>query len=109
MKKCLLEADASGLVVRCRSPLEPIACYVGNDKMTSDTGDAIQFWVHRRLEREALVDGKVLVDWQFDAIEWEAMYAALHSVPQIKFNSGPVNRYGISLVQIISIHDGRRW
>ncbi len=83
MKKCLLEADASGLVVRCQFPLEPIACYVGKDKMTSDTWDAIQFWAHCRLAREALVDGKVLVDWQFDAIEWEAMYAALHSMPQM--------------------------
>ncbi len=82
-KKCLLEADASGLVVHCRFSLEPIACYVGKDKMTSDTEDTIQFWAHCRLAREALVDGKVLVEWPFDAIAWEAVYAALHCVPQM--------------------------
>jgi hypothetical protein len=50
--------------------------------MTSDTGDAIQFW-DCRLAREALVDDKVLVERQFDAIVWEAMYAVLHSMPQM--------------------------
>jgi hypothetical protein len=65
-KKCLLEAAASGLVVHYQFPLKPMACYVGKDKMTSDTGDTIQFWAHHRLAREALVDGKVLVEWQFN-------------------------------------------
>ncbi len=51
--------------------------------MTSDTGDTIQFWAHHRLSREALVDGKCLVEQQFDAIVWEAVYASLHSVPQM--------------------------
>ncbi len=40
-KKCLWEADASGLVVRCRFLLEPVACHMGKDKMTSDTGGAM--------------------------------------------------------------------
>ncbi len=51
--------------------------------MTSDTGDAIQFWAHHRLAREALVDGKVLVAQKFDAIAREAVHTALHSVPQM--------------------------
>jgi hypothetical protein len=107
-KKCLLEADASGLVVRCWFPLEPIACYVGKDKMTSDTGDAIQFWVHRRLAREALVDGKVLVEQQFDAIAWEAVYAALHSMPQL-FQLWACKQVWDIAGTNFYVHDGTRW
>ena len=30
-------------------PLEPVGIFVGNQKMTSDSGDHIRFWAHRRL------------------------------------------------------------
>jgi hypothetical protein len=49
--------------------------------MTTDMGDAIQFWAHRWLAREALVDGKVLYKHQFNLIAWEAVYTSLHGVP----------------------------
>ena len=62
-------------------PLEPIACFVGKEKMTSDSGELLRFWAHRRLAREALVDSKLLNIRQFDAIAWDAMYAGLHAVP----------------------------
>jgi hypothetical protein len=61
-KRRLLEADATEQPVRQRFLLEPIVCYVKKDKMTMDTEDAIQFWAHSRLAREALVDGKVLYE-----------------------------------------------
>ena len=51
--------------------------------MTSDSGDLLWFWTHRRLAREALVDGNVLDTCQFDAIAWDAVYARLHSVPPL--------------------------
>jgi hypothetical protein len=82
-KRRLLEADATEQPVRWRFPLEPIVCYVGKDKMTTDMGDVIQFWAHRRLARDALVDGKVLYERQFNLIAWEAVYASLHGVPQM--------------------------
>jgi hypothetical protein len=82
-KQRLLEADAMELPVRWQFPLEPIVCYVRNKKMIMDMGDAIRFWVHRRLAREALVDGKVLYGRQFNLIAWEAVYAGLHGVPQM--------------------------
>jgi hypothetical protein len=45
----LLEADAMEQPVRQKLPLELIVCYVRKDNMTTDMGDAIQFWAHRRL------------------------------------------------------------
>ncbi len=81
-KKCLMEADISGPPSdRRRFPLESIACFVGKNKITSDAGDAVRFWAQRRLAREALVDGKVLLERQFDVIAWEAVYEGLRSVP----------------------------
>jgi hypothetical protein len=62
-------------------PLEPIACFVGKEKLTSESGDLLRFWMHRRLAREALVDSKVLNIRQFDAIAWDAVYDGLHLVP----------------------------
>ena len=64
-------------------PLEPIACFIGKEKMTSESEDLICFWTHRRLAREALVDSKVLNIRQFDAIAWDAVYEGLHSVPTL--------------------------
>jgi hypothetical protein len=82
-KRQLLEASVTELPGRQRFPLEPIACFVGKNKMTSDTSDKIRFWAHRRLAREAMVDSKILLGRQFDGIAWEAVYDALHSVPQM--------------------------
>ena len=82
-KRRLLEADATGHCGRRRFPLEPIACFVGREKMTTDTGEAIRFWAHRRLAREALVEGKILSGRQFDLIAWEMVSTALHSTPRI--------------------------
>jgi hypothetical protein len=83
-KRCLMEADAAGPGVELRQfPLEPIACFVGKNKITSDAVVAIRFWAQRRLAREALVEGKILTGEQFDAVAWEAVYEALRSVPQM--------------------------
>jgi hypothetical protein len=72
-KRRLLEADATELPVWQRFPLEPIVCYVRNKKMTTDMGDVVRFWAHRQLVREALVDGKVLYECQFNLIAWDAV------------------------------------
>ena len=64
-----------------RLPLEPIVCFVGKEKMTMDTSEVISFWAHQQLAREALVDGKVLLERQFDVITRGLVSDALHSVP----------------------------
>ena len=33
-------------------PLEPVAIFVGNKKMTSDTGERMRLWAHRQLTRQ---------------------------------------------------------
>ncbi len=82
-KRRLLEANATELPGIRRFPLEPIACFVGKNTMTTDTSDAIRFWAHPRLAREAMVDRQILFERQFDAIAGEAVFDALHNLPQM--------------------------
>ena len=80
-KRALLNVvDTATPEKRC-FPLEPIAIYIGKEKLTSNSGDLLQFWTHRRLAREALVEAKVLTIRQFDEIAWDAVYTGLNSVP----------------------------
>ncbi len=64
-------------------PLEPIICYLGKEKVTSDAGEAVQIWAHRRLAHKAFVDGKILTGAQFDVVVWEVVYDALHWAPHM--------------------------
>ena len=32
--------------------LKPVVIFVGNEKMTSNTGDSLQLWFHKQLEKE---------------------------------------------------------
>ena len=82
-KWALLNVVNTATPVKQGFPLEPIACFIGKEKLTLDSGDLLRFWAHRRLAREALVDSKVLNTLQFDAIAWDAVHTGLHSVPTL--------------------------
>jgi hypothetical protein len=83
-KSTLREAyELLGHLVSKRFPLEPIVCFVGREKMTSNCGDSVQFWAHRRLAREAFINSKLMTRLQFDLVAWEPVYDGLHKVPQM--------------------------
>jgi len=70
-------------------PLEPICMYVGDEKMTTDTGQLIRFTAHHQLARHFLTTptkkgGEAILSIeQFDEVDWPAVNAALHSVPKL--------------------------
>ena len=82
-KRQIYNTDVAAPVRRQHFPLEPICCFIGMDKMTSDTGASLHFWAHKALARETLSLGKVLTTRQFDLVAWEYVYAALHEVPRL--------------------------
>ena len=82
-KRALLDVVDTATPEKRGFPLEPITCYIGKEKLTSNSGDLLWFWAHRRLAREALVDSNVLNIRQFDVIAWDAVYTGLHSVPTL--------------------------
>ena len=64
-------------------PLEPVAIFVGNEKMTSDTGERIRFWAHRQLARQIFHSLNILPGKVFDEVAWKQVYGVFHSVPRL--------------------------
>jgi hypothetical protein len=66
-----------------RFPLEPVCVFLGKNKLTSDKGKELRFWVHRKLARSAYHDMKILDVRQFDKVDWEMVHALLWQVPRM--------------------------
>jgi hypothetical protein len=66
-------------------PLEPVAVFVGKEKMTSGSEDELRFWCERIDAREILAHEKVKVinQEQFEEVEWRGVYKALNDVPRM--------------------------
>jgi hypothetical protein len=64
-------------------PLEPLAVFVGKDKLTSGSEDLIRYWCHWKMARIVLAHEKVNV-LQPDQLEWPTVYKALNvDVPRM--------------------------
>lgn len=66
-------------------PLEPVAVFVGQEKLTSGSEDYIRFWCQRIVARQVFAHKKVkvLTLEQFDEVHWEIVYHALSEVPRL--------------------------
>ena len=64
-------------------PLEPVAVFAGGKKLTSDTGDTLRFVAHKELARQAFHEIKLMFASAFHEVDWDNVYAALHSVPRM--------------------------
>ena len=64
-------------------PLEPIAIFVGDQKMISDTGDQIRFWAHRHLARQYYQEHNLLSPNQFDHVDWKSVHGTLHGLARL--------------------------
>ena len=64
-------------------PLEPVAVFIGGEKMTSDTGECLRFWAHRKLAKELYLKHKILTPVQYEEVAWKSVYDTLHEVPRM--------------------------
>jgi hypothetical protein len=80
-KKAIWDTDPLNNEVTRRFPLEPVCLFLGKNKLTSDKGDELRFWVHRKLARVAYHDMKIMDVSQFDKADWEMVHTALWRVP----------------------------
>ena len=62
-------------------PLEPVAIFVGNEKMTSNAGDTLRFWVRLQLEKKLLFKFGILTPLGFKEVVWRLVYDTLHEDP----------------------------
>jgi hypothetical protein len=66
-------------------PLEPVAVFVGREKLTSGSDDELRFWCQRQEARRILAHEKVKVldQEQFEEVEWRGVHKALTDVPRM--------------------------
>ena len=83
-------------------PLETVAIFVGNENMTSNTGDSLQFWVHQNLAKELFFKLGILTPLGFKEVAWRLVYDTLHKVPrlfQLWACKQVINISGMNLIQ----------
>ena len=61
--------------------LEPVAIFVGDENMTSNTGDSLRFWFHQQLAKELLFKLGILKSLGFKEVTWRLLYDTIHEVP----------------------------
>ena len=54
---------------------------LGGNKLTSDRGEELKFWVHKQLAREFFHEASILFNDSFDAVDWKMVSKALREVP----------------------------
>jgi hypothetical protein len=64
-------------------PLEPVAVFVGEEKMTSDTSDALRFRAHQKLAEQNFFRIGIMSAHSFQEVAWRQVHDALHSVPRL--------------------------
>ena len=64
-------------------PLEPMAVYVGADKMTTYSGGDLRFWVHKQLAEDVFYQLGLMSLEYFQEVAWRQVYGALHEVPRM--------------------------
>jgi hypothetical protein len=76
-----ISADALNVTTPCRLfPLELIGIFVGEQKMTSETGAHVRFWAHLQLARQYYRNHKLLSFDQFDQVDWKSIHRTLHGL-----------------------------
>ena len=64
-------------------PLEPIGMFIQGEKLTSDTGKLLRFWVHRRLAREYYSSRGTILYSQFNETDWWSLWKTLLGLPRL--------------------------
>ena len=99
-KKTIWETDPNPKAPTHRFPLETICVFLGRNKLTSDKGDELQFWVQKQLARAQFHTANIFFGQQFDSVDWDMVKKALNKVPQMfqiwackqVMNIAPTNR-----------------
>ena len=64
-------------------PLEPVAVFLGQEKMTSDTSKEVRFWAHRTLAEETYSKLGLMSVSSFREVAWRQVNDTLHAVPRL--------------------------
>ena len=79
-KQEIWNVDPDNLPHQEAFPLESLCIFLGKEKMSSDTGSIIRFWVHKQRAEEVFRNQKILLSDQFKELDWEMVYSELHEL-----------------------------
>ena len=64
-------------------PLEPVAVFVGDDKLTSCMHKTLQFWIHKQIEMDTFFQLGLISAQNFQEIAWRQVHDALLETPRM--------------------------
>jgi hypothetical protein len=82
-KKAIWDMGPLNNKVTRRFPLEPVCVFLGKNKLPSNKGNKLRFWVHRKLAKLAYHNMKILDASQFDKVDWEMVHTSSWRVPRM--------------------------
>jgi hypothetical protein len=82
-KQEILNTDVMALPWQQCFPKEPIYCFVGKEKMTSNTRPLLRFWAYKQIARDVFACCKIFDAELFKLVAWSYVSAALEEVPRI--------------------------
>jgi hypothetical protein len=62
-------------------PLEPLALFVGGEKVTTESGSLIRFEAHQKEAKAVMLERKVLDPSTFEEVAWRHVHRTLHDLP----------------------------
>ena len=77
-KQEIRKIDPDNLPRQEAFPLESLCIFLRKEKISSDTGARICFWVHKQRSGGLFRNHKILLPDQFKEVDWEMVYSALH-------------------------------
>jgi hypothetical protein len=83
VKKAIYEAQEPQGTHTRHFPLVPICVFLGWNKLTSNKGEKLRFWVHNQLTRSWFHDASILFTDEFNKVDWEMIHIALRRVPRM--------------------------
>jgi hypothetical protein len=79
-KKAIWEAGPVDEEITQLFPLKLVCIFIGKNKLTSDKGDALRFWVSRKLAKECFYKHNILYAQAFNKVDWESIHSSLWHV-----------------------------
>jgi hypothetical protein len=80
-KKAIWEVGLVDEEITLRFPLKLVCVFLGKNRLTSDKGDALRFWVNRKLVKECFHERNILYAQAFDKVDWESIHLSLWRIP----------------------------
>jgi hypothetical protein len=82
-KAKLRKTFVDGALHQREFPLESLTLFVGEDKVTTESGPSIRYEAHLREAKMVFMEREVLQPEQFDLVDWPRVHQTLHDVPKM--------------------------